>query len=124
MMRKLFSGVVVFLLFLLPAYPQTSQTPEVFQVRGDVLAPVLIYQPMPKYPRPFFGRAKSGKVLVNLIVSTEGKPLRIHVSQSSNNPKIDKSATDCVAQYKFEPATKDGKPVTVELNVEVSYQVF
>jgi hypothetical protein len=29
-----------------------------------------------------------------------------------------------VQQYKFKPATEAGKPVAVQLNVEVNFQIF
>ena len=33
-------------------------------------------------------------------------------------------AVEAVKQYKFKPAMENGKPVLVELNVEVNFQIF
>jgi protein TonB len=37
---------------------------------------------------------------------------------------LDEKAVDAVKKYKFKPALEAGKPVPVELNVEVNFQVF
>jgi len=37
---------------------------------------------------------------------------------------LDEKAVGAVRQYKFKPATKDGKPVKVELTVDVNFQIF
>jgi protein TonB len=34
------------------------------------------------------------------------------------------NALAAVRQYKFKPATENGKPVTVDLSIEVEFQVF
>ncbi len=35
---------------------------------------------------------------------------------------LDQKAVEAVRQYKYKPGMKDGKPVMVELNVEVKFQ--
>jgi len=37
---------------------------------------------------------------------------------------MNKNAVDAVSQYKFEPATEGGRPVPVDLNVEVNFKIF
>jgi periplasmic protein TonB len=37
---------------------------------------------------------------------------------------LDEGALASVVQYVFQPAMQDGKPVLVELNIEVNFQVF
>jgi protein TonB len=37
---------------------------------------------------------------------------------------LDEKALEAVRQYKFKPAMENGKPVLVELNVEVNFQIF
>ena len=37
---------------------------------------------------------------------------------------LDEKAVEAVKQYKFKPAMEGGKPVTVELNIEVNFQIF
>ena len=37
---------------------------------------------------------------------------------------LDQAAIDAVKKYRFEPATYQGKPVPVELYVEVNFEIF
>ena len=37
---------------------------------------------------------------------------------------LDEKAMEAVRSYKFKPARKNGQPVTVEMNVEVNFQIF
>ena len=37
---------------------------------------------------------------------------------------LDEKAVEAVKQYRFKPAMENGKPVLVELNVEVNFQIF
>jgi protein TonB len=37
---------------------------------------------------------------------------------------LDGKAVDAVKLYRFKPALEAGKPVAVELNVEVNFQIF
>ena len=37
---------------------------------------------------------------------------------------LDSEAIKAIRQYRFDPGTFHGKPVTVELNVELNFQVF
>ena len=37
---------------------------------------------------------------------------------------LDEKAVEAVKQYRFKPAKENGKPVAVEMNVEVNFQIF
>jgi protein TonB len=37
---------------------------------------------------------------------------------------LDEKAVEAVKQYKFKPAMMQGKPVPVEINIEVNFQLF
>jgi protein TonB len=37
---------------------------------------------------------------------------------------LDEKAIEAVQQYRFKPAMENGKPVLVELNIEVNFQIF
>jgi TonB family protein len=64
----------------------------------------------------------SGIVLVNLIVDTNGLPRNVHVLRGVGMG-LDETAVAAVKQYTFQPAMENGKPVPVELNVEVNFQI-
>jgi TonB family protein len=37
-------------------------------------------------------------------------------------PPFDQRAIDAVRQWKFKPATKDGRPVAVAIHIDVSFE--
>ncbi len=37
---------------------------------------------------------------------------------------LDERAIEAVRKYRFKPAMKDGKPVTVRLSVEVEFKIY
>jgi protein TonB len=37
---------------------------------------------------------------------------------------LDEKAVEAVKQYKFKPATLQGKPVPVEVNIEVNFRIY
>jgi protein TonB len=37
---------------------------------------------------------------------------------------LDEKAVEAVRQYKFKPATEGGKPVKVDLTIDVNFQIF
>jgi hypothetical protein len=112
------------------------------QVGGDVKGPVIIYQPEPHYT-PEGRKAKvQGIVTVAMVVDEHGVPQNVHVSRGMGigsdgkpDPKFKKawrkvadgmnqSAVDAVTKYRFKPASENGKPVAVNLNVEVNFAIF
>jgi TonB family protein len=42
---------------------------------------------------------------------------------NSLSEALDKRTIDAVSQWKFEPATKDGKPVTTQFDVECTFKL-
>ena len=64
-----------------------------------------------------------GIVLVNLVVDPHGLPQDVHVLRGIGHG-LDEKAVEAVKQYKFKPAMEGGKPVPVNLNVEVNFQIF
>jgi TonB family protein len=93
------------------------------QVGNGVSAPVLTHQVPPEYT-PEARQAKTeGIVLVNLFVDGNGVPRIVHVVRGVGNG-LDEKAMEAVKQYRFKPAMEDGKPVAVEMNVEVNFKIF
>jgi len=65
----------------------------------------------------------SGNVLVYLQVDTKGHPMRVRVLRGIGMG-LDEKAVEAVSHYKFKPATENGHPVAVEMQVEVNFQIF
>jgi protein TonB len=93
------------------------------KIGGGVSAPILTYQVEPEFSEEARKAKAAGNVLVNLIVDQNGRPQNVHVLRGVGMG-LDEKAVEAVKQYKFTPAKENGKPVAVELNVEVNFQIF
>jgi periplasmic protein TonB len=103
------------------ALGQNAQAPGVYKVGGDVSAPVVIHSVDPEYTEAALKAKVSGSVLMTIYVDTHGNPSHIRVNRGLGQG-LDQKAVEAVHQYKFKPATKDGKPVLVEISLEVNFQ--
>jgi protein TonB len=92
-------------------------------VGGGVSAPVPIYTVEPEFSEEARKAKFMGVVTVNLIVGANGLPQNVHVVRGVGMG-LDEKAVEAVKQYRFTPAKEAGKPVAVEMNVEVNFQIF
>jgi TonB family protein len=95
----------------------------VYRVGGGVSAPRALYAPDPEYSEEARKAKYQGTVVLWLIVGPDGRPRDIRVSRSVGMG-LDEKAIDAVRTWKFEPARKDGQPVAVQINVEVSFRLY
>ena len=95
----------------------------VFRVGGGVLAPRPISTPDPEYTEEARQAKYEGTCVLGMIVGADGKPREIRV-QRGIGMGLDKKAIEAVEQWRFSPATKDGRPVSVQISVEVSFKLY
>jgi TonB family protein len=95
----------------------------VFRVGKGVTAPKAIYAPDPQYSDKARKAKYQGICVVSLIVGADGAPRDVKVVQAIGRG-LDAKAVDAVQQWKFEPAMKDGQPVAVAINVEVTFRLY
>ncbi len=62
-----------------------------------------------------------GVSLIHVRVTNTGMPVGLQVVQALG-AGLDEAALQAVSTYRFQPATRDGVPVAVDLNVEVRFQ--
>jgi len=98
--------------------------PGVFRCCGSgVNAPKAIYTPEPEFSEEARKAKYQGVVVLEVMVGTDGRVHNPRVIRSLGMG-LDEKAKDGVLTWKFEPATKDGRPVAVEMNVEVSFNLY
>ncbi len=95
----------------------------VFKVGGGVSAPRAIYSPDPEYSEEARKVKHMGTVVLWLVVGPDGKPRDIRVARTLGLG-LDEKAIEAVKTWRFEPAYKDGKPVAVQVNVEVNFHLY
>jgi periplasmic protein TonB len=93
------------------------------RIGGGVSAPEVIYQVEPEFSEEARKAKFAGNVLVSLWVGTDGLPSHVRVIRPVGMG-LDEKALEAVRQYRFRPAMENGKPVLVELNIEVNFQIF
>jgi protein TonB len=93
------------------------------RIGGGVSAPMLIYSVDPEFSEEARRTKTAGNVLVNLWVDEKGNPTHVHVLRGIGMG-LDEKAVAAVKQYRFRPAMENGKPVLVEMNVEVTFTIF
>jgi TonB family protein len=95
----------------------------VFRIGGGVSPPRALSTPDPEYSEEARKAKYQGTVVLWLIVDANGHPRDIRVARSLGMG-LDQKAMEAVRTWKFEPAMKDGKPVAVQMNVEVSFRLY
>ena len=95
----------------------------VFRVGGGVSAPKVLYQLDPDYSEEARRAKYQGTVVLWLIVDQSGRARDLRVARSLGMG-LDEKAIEAVKQWKFEPALKDGRPVAVQINVEVNFRLY
>ena len=93
------------------------------KIGGGVSAPVVLFAPEPEFSEEARKAKVAGNVLVYLQVDATGRPTHVRVLRGIGLG-LDEKAVEAVRQYKFKPAMENGKPVPVEMNVEVNFQIF
>ncbi|MEH6419893.1 energy transducer TonB [Pseudomonas sp. CGJS7] len=77
--------------------------------------------PPPEYPQEIGCDQIGGKVVLQLTVGPEGKPTKANVLTSSKTPALDNAAVKGVQRWRFEAATRNGKPVATDIQVPVTF---
>ena len=94
-----------------------------YRVGGGVTAPKAISAPDPEYSADARLAAYECTSVLYLVLSPQGVPRDIRVARSCDLG-LDEEAIVAVRKWKFEPSTKDGVPVAVQINVEVTFHLY
>ena len=91
--------------------------------RGGVSAPVPIHRVEPEYSDEARKAHAMGSVLVFVEVGADGKVHNARIARSLGMG-LDEKAMEAVLAWLFRPGTKDGRPVTVSAQIEVSFHLL
>jgi periplasmic protein TonB len=92
-------------------------------VGGAVSAPELLHSVEPEFSEEARKAKLSGDVHVYLQVDEHGNPSHVRVIRGVGMG-LDERAVEAVKQYRFKPAMENGKPVPVEMYVDVAFRIF
>ena len=94
-----------------------------YHVGGGVTPPVVIYQVDPEFSDEARRAKYQGVSVLSLIVDAQGRPQRIRVIRKLGMG-LDEKAIEALQQYKFRPSMLAGKPVPVEIQIEINFRIY
>jgi TonB family protein len=91
-------------------------------VDGDVKAPIKVFAPQPRYTEEARKARVQGVVILKAVLDKLGNVSSVEVLKGLPDG-LAESAVATVATWKYQPATLDGEPVAVFLNVTISFSL-
>lgn len=93
------------------------------RIGGAISAPQPIHTEEPEFTDIARRMKYSGTVLLYLWVNTDGTVSHLSIDRPTGLG-LDEAALAAVADYRFKPAMENGKPVLVELKIEVAFSLL
>lgn len=89
----------------------------------EMSPPHVTYNPDPDYTREAQKVKYEGTTVISLVVDASGETRDLQITKPLGLG-LDENAVKAVSTWKFEPAQKDGKPVSVWVAVEVNFHLY
>jgi protein TonB len=96
---------------------------QVYRIGNGVSQPSVLYKEEPRYTEEAKDDKIEGTVTLQLEITAEGRPENIRVKQSLGHG-LDENAIAAVQNWRFKPGVKDGQPVAVYANIEVTFHLL
>ena len=103
--------------------PINVPTGNVLKVGGNVKPPGLKLDPDPSYDEVARSAKLQGVVVVSVVVDESGHPRSMKFERHFGCG-LDEKAVLAVSEWRFDPATRDGKPVLVRVNIQISFRLY
>jgi bla regulator protein BlaR1 len=101
---------------------QEQQT--VYRPGEGVVLPKLTYEKKPQYTKEAMDARIEGMIYLEAVVLDTGAVGEVTVVKSLDSVYgLDDAAVAAMKQWRFDPGTKDGKPVAVRIDVEMSFKL-
>ena len=96
---------------------------QMYSIGGDVTNPTLLTRVDPEYPDAAREAKVEGTVVISAVIDVDGKPKNLKVVHPLGFG-LEEKALLAVAQWRFRPSTKSGKPVAVSVNISVKFVLY
>jgi len=77
--------------------------------------------PKPPYPAISKRMGEQGKVVLRVLISAEGLPQKVEISQSSGYDRLDRQAQEAVQHWRFVPGKRNGVPEAMWTLVPIQF---
>jgi TonB family protein len=88
---------------------------------ADLSSPVATRKVDPAYPLELMRQNVSGTVILHAVILADGTVGTVRVLRSIDD-RLDQFASDAIAKWQFQPATKNGSPVAVEATFWIPFR--
>ena len=88
---------------------------------ADISQPMATRTVDPAYPAQLMRENVTGTVILYAVIHADGSVGNVRVLRGVDD-RLDRFASEAVAQWKFEPATKNGSPVDVEATFKIPFR--
>ena len=95
----------------------------VYSIGNGVSMPRAIYSPEPEFSEEARKTKHQGEVTLLATIGADGIPRNLTVVRSLGMG-LDEKALETVRTWRFDPAKKDGRPVAVQMNIIVNFNLF
>lgn len=85
--------------------------------------PRAVSAPSPEAPRQPGGKGEKAVGVLSIVVEPDGSTSHIRVIKPVGHG-LDEKAVEAVKTWKFKPATLNGKPVAVQIAVEIKFHLY
>jgi len=79
--------------------------------------------PLPRYPLAARRRGLEGRVLLRVEIDVSGRPTAVAVLQGSGHGILDRAAARAVRDWRFQPASRAGRPVAGTVEVPILFRL-
>jgi len=96
---------------------------EIYHVGNGIVPPRPTYTPEPEYSEEARHARYQGTVVMKILINNAGDVVRVRLERSLGMG-LDEKAMEGVTHWRFTPATHNGQPVAVEMNIETSFNLY
>ncbi len=101
-----------------PAPPAPPAPPKIELPSSDA---AYLNNPKPTYPAISKRLGEQGKVVLRVLIGTDGLPQKVEINKSSGFDRLDRQAQDAVMRWRFVPGKRNGVPETMWNLVPVNF---
>jgi periplasmic protein TonB len=108
-----------------PSPTQQPQAASVPAAKTDVSIPARYAagNQKPRYPQLSRAYGEQGTVVLRVLVQPDGRAGAVEIKTSSGYPLLDEAAQTAVQEWRFNPATVDGKPIARWSPVPIQFKL-
>jgi len=101
-----------------PAPPAPPAPPKIELPSSDA---AYLNNPKPSYPAISKRMGEQGKVILRVLIGTDGSPQKVEINKSSGFERLDRQAQEAVMRWRFTPGKRNGVPETMWNLVPVNF---